>query len=102
MERSWCRRRARSSVSCTSARATRGGSCSRRARPRSPRAGRRRARSGRSRSMAHQAKDYRRLVGECRGFLSEKQLTAHFELYEGYVKKLNEIEEGLRAADPES
>ena len=42
--------------------------------------------------MAHEAKDYRRLVGECRGFLSETQLQAHFELYQGYVKKLNEIE----------
>ncbi len=52
--------------------------------------------------MAHQAKDYRRLVGECRGFLSETQLSAHFELYEGYVKKLNEIEEGLARADRET
>jgi Fe-Mn family superoxide dismutase len=52
--------------------------------------------------MPHQPKDYRRLVDECRGFLSEAQLTAHFELYQGYVTKLNEIEEGLRAADRES
>lgn len=52
--------------------------------------------------MAHEAKDYRRLIGECRGFLSETQLQAHFELYQGYVKKLNEIEQGLKQADPKS
>ena len=40
----------------------------------------------------HQAKDFRHLVAECHGFLSEAQLGAHFELYRGYVKKLNEIE----------
>ena len=40
----------------------------------------------------HKAKDYSRLVAECHGFLSEDQLRAHFELYHGYVKKLNEIE----------
>lgn len=43
-------------------------------------------------STIHQAKDYRRLLAQCHGFLSEAQLTAHFELYRGYVKKLNEIE----------
>ena len=52
--------------------------------------------------MPHRPKDYQRLVAQCRGFLSETQLKAHFELYEGYVKKLNEIEEGLRSADRES
>jgi Fe-Mn family superoxide dismutase len=40
----------------------------------------------------HQVKDYGRLVTQCQGFLSEPQLRAHFELYHGYVKKLNEIE----------
>ena len=52
--------------------------------------------------MPHHPKDYKRLIGDCRGFLSETQLEAHFELYQGYVKKLNEIEDGLRAADRES
>ena len=52
--------------------------------------------------MAHQPKDYGRLVGQCRDFLSETQLKAHFELYQGYVEKLNEIEEGLRDADREA
>jgi Fe-Mn family superoxide dismutase len=40
----------------------------------------------------YRAKDYGRLIAECQGFLSEAQLRAHFELYHGYVKKLNEIE----------
>jgi len=52
--------------------------------------------------MAHEPKDFRRLISECRGFLSEKQLEAHFTLYQGYVKKLNEIETGLKEADPET
>lgn len=52
--------------------------------------------------MSHQPKDYQHLVAQCRGFLSETQLTAHFELYQGYVKKLNEIEQGLKTADRES
>jgi Fe-Mn family superoxide dismutase len=51
--------------------------------------------------MAHEPKDFRRLISECRGFLSEKQLQAHFTLYEGYVKKLNEIESSLQQADRE-
>ncbi|PYQ07143.1 MAG: hypothetical protein DMF82_04505 [Acidobacteria bacterium] len=49
--------------------------------------------------MAHEPKDFRRLISECKGFLSEKQLDAHFTLYQGYVKKLNEIESSLRQAD---
>ena len=49
--------------------------------------------------MAHEPKDFRRLVSECRGFLSEKQLDAHFTLYQGYVKKLNEIWDKLGNAD---
>lgn len=36
--------------------------------------------------------DYDRLVEQCRGFLSEAQLRAHFSLYQGYVTKVNEIE----------
>jgi Fe-Mn family superoxide dismutase len=52
--------------------------------------------------MAHEPKDFRRLISECQGFLSEKQLEAHFTLYQGYVKKLNEIESGLREADPKT
>ena len=49
--------------------------------------------------MAHEPKDFRRLISECQGFLSEKQLQAHFTLYQGYVKKLNEIESSLQQAD---
>ena len=52
--------------------------------------------------MKHEPKDYKRLIAECRGFLSETQLEAHFELYEGYVKKLNEIEEKLKTAPADS
>jgi Fe-Mn family superoxide dismutase len=51
--------------------------------------------------MTHRAKDYSRLIAECKGFLSEPQLRAHFQLYEGYVKKLNEIEDALRKASRE-
>ena len=51
--------------------------------------------------MIHQAKDYGRLVAQCHGFLSEAQLRAHFELYQGYVKKLNEIEALLTTASRE-
>ncbi len=47
--------------------------------------------------MTHTAKDFSNLLG-LRGF-SDAQLTAHFKLYEGYVKKLNEIEEKLVTAD---
>ena len=49
----------------------------------------------------HQARDYGRLVAQCQGFLSEAQLHAHFELYHGYVKKLNEIEALLAATSRE-
>ena len=49
----------------------------------------------------HQTKDYGRLVAQCQGFLSEAQLHAHFELYHGYVKKLNEIEALLAATSRE-
>lgn len=50
--------------------------------------------------MAHTPKNFDHLLGECKAFLSEKQLQAHFTLYQGYVKKLNEIEEKLTKADP--
>jgi Fe-Mn family superoxide dismutase len=50
--------------------------------------------------MAHAPINYDHLIAECAGFLSENQLKAHFTLYQGYVKKLNEIEEKLGKADP--
>lgn len=50
--------------------------------------------------MAHSPKNFDHLIGDCKEFLSETQLKAHFTLYQGYVKKLNEIEDGLAAADP--
>jgi hypothetical protein len=49
----------------------------------------------------HQAKDYGRLLAQCHGFLSDAQLRAHFELYHGYVKKLNEIEAQLASTSRE-
>lgn len=48
--------------------------------------------------MAHAAKNFEYLIGQIKG-LSERQLRNHFELYQGYVKKLNEIEEELKFAD---
>ncbi len=48
--------------------------------------------------MAHKAKNFEHLVGSVKG-LSEKQLRAHFGLYNGYVAKLNEIEDKLRSVD---
>ncbi|MDO8628648.1 MAG: Fe-Mn family superoxide dismutase [Nanoarchaeota archaeon] len=47
--------------------------------------------------MEHQAKDFKHLLG-LPGF-SDKQLTEHFTLYQGYVKKLNEIETKLKTTD---
>lgn len=52
--------------------------------------------------MSHNAKNFDSLIQECKAFLSEAQLKAHFTLYQGYVKKLNEIEEKLGKADPSS
>ncbi len=46
----------------------------------------------------HAARDFSHLVDAIKG-LSEKQLTQHFTLYQGYVKKLNEIEQKLEKAD---
>jgi Fe-Mn family superoxide dismutase len=48
--------------------------------------------------VTYRTKDFGRLVSDCAGFLSEPQLRSHFALYEGYVKKLNEIESALRKA----
>lgn len=48
--------------------------------------------------MAHTAKDFSSLLGTLAG-LSDAQLSAHFKLYEGYVKKINEIEEKLLTVD---
>lgn len=48
--------------------------------------------------MAHIAKDFSGLLGSLQG-LSDAQLLAHFKLYEGYVKKINEIEEKLMTVD---
>jgi Fe-Mn family superoxide dismutase len=48
--------------------------------------------------MAHTAKDFSALLGTLAG-LSDAQLSAHFKLYEGYVKKINEIEEKLMTVD---
>ena len=49
--------------------------------------------------MIHEAKDFSHLAGNLDG-ISDTQLQAHFGLYQGYVKKLNEVEEKLKTADP--
>ena len=51
-------------------------------------------------TMEHTAKDFTHLIGL--PVFSEKQLRDHFKLYEGYVKKLNEIETKLKTADRSS
>jgi Fe-Mn family superoxide dismutase len=51
--------------------------------------------------MAHEATNFDHLIGKLKG-ISEPQLKAHFGLYQGYVKKLNEIEEKLETADPKA
>ncbi len=48
--------------------------------------------------MAREPKNYEHLIGKIKG-LSENQLRAHFTLYQGYVKKLNEIEQKLGTVD---
>ncbi|MDP2691820.1 MAG: Fe-Mn family superoxide dismutase [Candidatus Gracilibacteria bacterium] len=48
--------------------------------------------------MTHQAQDFSHLLGNLDG-ISDAQLEAHFGLYQGYVKKLNEIEEKLGTVD---
>jgi len=45
-----------------------------------------------------EAKNFDNLLGQLKG-LSDKQLKAHFGLYEGYVKKHNEIQEKLKTED---
>ncbi|MFA5995822.1 MAG: Fe-Mn family superoxide dismutase [Patescibacteria group bacterium] len=49
--------------------------------------------------MNHIIKDFSHLIGNLPGF-SSKLVEAHLGLYAGYVKKLNEIEEKLKTADP--
>ncbi|MDP3275421.1 MAG: Fe-Mn family superoxide dismutase [Deltaproteobacteria bacterium] len=49
--------------------------------------------------MALEAKNYDHLLGGNAKGLSDLQLKAHFTLYGGYVKKLNEIRERLATAD---
>jgi Fe-Mn family superoxide dismutase len=48
--------------------------------------------------MAKEIRSYKHLLGKLEG-ISDAQLEAHFGLYEGYVKKLNEIEEKLTKTD---
>lgn len=50
-------------------------------------------------AIQHEPKNYDRLIAELKGALSEAQLRNHFTLYQGYVKKLNEIEQALGTAD---
>ena len=48
--------------------------------------------------MAREIRSFKNLLGKLDG-ISDPQLEAHFGLYEGYVKKLNEIEEKLTKTD---
>ena len=48
--------------------------------------------------MVYEPKNFDHLIGKVAG-LSEAQLKAHFGLYQGYVKKLNEIWEKLGKTD---
>ena len=49
--------------------------------------------------MAREPKNFDHLLGGNAKGLSDTQLKAHFTLYQGYVKKLNEIREKLATAD---
>ena len=49
--------------------------------------------------MAREPKNFDHLLGGNAKGLSDTQLKAHFTLYQGYVKKLNEIREKLGHAD---
>ncbi len=49
--------------------------------------------------MARETKNFDHLLGGNAKGLSDAQLKAHFGLYQGYVKKLNEIREKLTTAD---
>jgi Fe-Mn family superoxide dismutase len=51
--------------------------------------------------MKHEARNFDHLIGQVDG-LSEAQLRAHFGLYQGYINKLNEVEQKLGSADPKS
>jgi Fe-Mn family superoxide dismutase len=51
--------------------------------------------------MANIIKNFEYLVGQIEG-MTERQLRAHFGLYQGYVKKSNEIEERLKSIDSSS
>ena len=48
--------------------------------------------------MTHEPKNFDHLLGALKG-LSDNQLKQHFTLYQGYVKKLNEIEQKLATQD---
>jgi Fe-Mn family superoxide dismutase len=48
--------------------------------------------------MAHEARNFDHLLGKLQG-ISDNQLKQHFTLYQGYVKKINEIEEKLGKTD---
>lgn len=48
--------------------------------------------------MAKDIRNFKHLLGRLEG-ISDPQLEAHFGLYEGYVKKLNEVEEKLESVD---
>ena len=49
--------------------------------------------------MAREPKNFDNLLGGNAKGLSDTQLKAHFTLYQGYVKKLNEIREKLGSSD---
>lgn len=49
--------------------------------------------------MPREPKNFDHLLGGKAKGLTDTQLKAHFTLYQGYVKKLNEIQEKLGAAD---
>lgn len=48
--------------------------------------------------MAKEIRQFKHLLGKLEG-ITDPQLEAHFILYEGYVKKLNEIDEKLEKTD---
>ena len=48
--------------------------------------------------MTKEIRNFKHLLGKCNG-ITDAQLEAHFGLYEGYVKKLNEIDEKLLKTD---
>lgn len=48
--------------------------------------------------MSKPIRDFNHLLGKLKG-ISDPQLQAHFGLYQGYVKKINEIEEKLKTAN---